>query len=377
MLIKNHHDNYRIHPYDNPMKNKPVYYGEYLQLEKILNAQDPISNKIGAPAHDENLFIIIHQVYELWFKQIITELDSAIAILKEDFIQDSLINTIVHRLERVTEIQRILIAQMKVIETMTPLDFLDFRDLLLPSSGFQSIQFRLTEVKLGFKMKYRMEGEKKFFNSRLNEKDKKILAKAEEETSLFEALEKWLERMPFDRFEHFKFWDLYSDAVLKMLERDEKVINENTTLNELEKKIELKNLKYTRKTFACIFSERKYQKLIDEGVKRLSQKATRSAIFIHLYRDEPALSMPFRLIDTIVEIDENFTSWRNHHAIMAQRILGAKIGTGGSSGHEYLKAATENGRMFKDYFNIATFLIPRSLLPTLPDNLKKSLGFNY
>jgi tryptophan 2,3-dioxygenase len=359
------------------MQRKPIYYGDYLQLDKLLDAQKPISNEIGKPAHDENLFIIIHQVYELWFKQIITEVDSAIAVLKQDFIPESELNIVVHRLNRVCEIQRILIAQLKVIETMTPLDFLDFRDLLLPASGFQSIQFRLTEVKLGLKLKYRMGTEKKFFNSRLSEVDKEKLSKCEEEVSLFEAIEKWLERMPFHQFKDFNFWQLYKESVTKMLDHDEQIITENPTLNGREKEIEVKNMELTRNSFDSLFDDKKYQNLLDSGEKRLSHRATLSAIFIHLYRDEPLLNIPFRLLDSIVEIDENFTTWRNHHAIMAQRILGARIGTGGSSGHEYLKLAAENGRVFRDYFNIATFLIPRSLLPELPEMIKNNLRFNY
>ena len=95
------------------------------------------------------LFIIIHQVYELWFKQIIFEIDSILEALDREKIDESHVGIVVSRLERIIEIQHLLIDQIKVLETMTPMDFLDFRDLLTPASGFQSVQFRLIENKIG------------------------------------------------------------------------------------------------------------------------------------------------------------------------------------------------------------------------------------
>src|SRR6202000_3039025 len=117
----------------------PVYYSKYLQLDKILNAQDPESGKEGIRADDEMLFIIIHQTYELWFKQILHELGIVREIFKQTNIQNNTpdIYNSVHRLKRVCSILEVAVMQMGVLETMTPLDFLDFCDLLRPASGFQ------------------------------------------------------------------------------------------------------------------------------------------------------------------------------------------------------------------------------------------------
>ena len=98
------------------------------------------------------------------------------------------------------------------------------------------------------------------------------------------------------------------------------------------------------------------------------------AVFIHLYRDEPAFQQPYQLLAKLVDIDEEFTQWRYRHTIMVHRMLGAKIGTGGSSGHDYLRQTTQNNRFFKDLFNMSTFLIPRSALPVLPDEIVQSMG---
>jgi tryptophan 2,3-dioxygenase len=87
--------------------------------------------------------------------------------------------------------------------------------------------------------------------------------------------------------------------------------------------------------------------------------------------------MPFQVLTALQDIDELMTTWRYRHALMAHRMLGRKIGTGGSSGADYLKSATEKHRIFADFFNLATFLIPRSRLPELPGRLRENLGFHY
>jgi tryptophan 2,3-dioxygenase len=112
------------------------------------------------------------------------------------------------------------------------------------------------------------------------------------------------------------------------------------------------------------------------GGRKLSRKATLNALFILLYRDEPMLALPFQMMSLMMDIDENFTTWRYRHALLAQRMLGTKIGTGGSSGHTYLKRAADNNRVFVDLFNLSTYLIPRSRLPAIPSTIKRQLNFH-
>ncbi|MEO8515005.1 MAG: tryptophan 2,3-dioxygenase family protein, partial [Ignavibacteria bacterium] len=138
-------------------KFPPIYYSDYLKLDTLLNSQKPKSDEYGSKAHDEMLFIIVHQAYELWFKQILHEIDSINAMLSEDIVDEKSIGISVSRLGRVTEIQKLLIEQLRVLETMTPLDFLEFRDFLIPASGFQSFQFRLIENKLGLSDEKRIQ----------------------------------------------------------------------------------------------------------------------------------------------------------------------------------------------------------------------------
>lgn len=359
------------------MKYEPLYYGDYLQLDKILNAQTLKSEVNGNLAHDEMLFIVIHQAYELWFKQIIFEVDSIIKMMSEETVLDKDLSTIVHRLERVVEIQRILNAQLKVIETMTPLDFMDFRDYLVPASGFQSVQFRMLEIKLGLKKKSRLPIDAEFFSSRLNEEDRKLILDVEEKVSVLELLDKWLARMPFSKFKTYDFWSEYKIAVDKMLSSDKKIIETNGYMSDTERQRELANLDATKMSFSLILDSEKYNDLLDKGTVKLSQKAKLSAIFIKLYRDEPVLHLPHKILDLLIDVDEMFTAWRYQHSMMVHRMLGTKIGTGGSSGHDYLKRSAENNRVFLDLFNLSTFLIPKAHIPTLPSEVKRQLGFIY
>ena len=155
-------------PKNNSISNmSSVYYPDYLQLDKILGAQAPESRKAGNEAHDEMLFIVIHQAYELWFKQVLHEVGSVIDMFADENVDDNggELNIAVHRLERVKTILDLLVKQMDVMETMTPLDFLDFRDLLRPASGFQSMQFKILEARLGLRMEARFG--KQYYTSQL------------------------------------------------------------------------------------------------------------------------------------------------------------------------------------------------------------------
>lgn len=124
-----------------PSPNKELTYSSYLKVEELLNLQKPIANPA---AHDELLFIVIHQVYELWFKLVLFELKSLIPFIENDNLIASF-----QTLNRVSAIFKVLVQQLDVLETMTPTDFNKFRSNLNPASGFQSLQFRELEILSG------------------------------------------------------------------------------------------------------------------------------------------------------------------------------------------------------------------------------------
>ncbi len=332
-----------------------LHYHDYLQLDQILNAQSPESNKQNLAAHDEMLFIIIHQAYELWFKQLHHEVNSIAAIMQKPALNDNSpeLQTVVHRLNRTATILRVLVHQVDIMETMTPMDFLDFRDMLRPASGFQSWQFKELEAKLGLKFQHRHGQE--YYTSQLRKEHVAVIKKAESEKSLLELVNAWLERMPLaPTLEQRKssFWNDYRDRY-------------KNSLAEAEKN----NLLAFDETF---FDQ---QPMNNARERSLSPLACRAALFIMLYRGYPLLQLPFQLLNAFLEIDEQLSSWRYRHMNMVHRMIGTRIGTGGSSGKDYLKAAADKHYIFTEIAQLNSFLIERRKLPALSKELEKRLGF--
>src|SRR5262249_12262703 len=241
----------------NEKPRAPLYYADYLQLDRLLGSQQLQSALLhGRPAHDEMLFIIVHQAYELWFKQILWELDAVLGTFRASRVPEEDVGQAVLRLGRIVEIQRVLIQQVDVLETMTPLDFLDFRDDLIPASGFQSVQFRLIENKLGMRRGDRLQIQNASYTSRFTPEDAARVEASEKEPSLFDLIEGWLERTPFLHFGAFDFWREYRRAVDAMLAGDRASIRNNPTLTEEEKATQLAGLEATAARFADVFEER-------------------------------------------------------------------------------------------------------------------------
>lgn len=357
------------------MKHPPIHYHDYLALDRLLSSQKRRSEEFGQPAHDEWLFITVHQTYELWFKQILFELDAVLGCLGQDPLPERDLGTAVRRLERVRDIFKFSLGQIDILETMTPLDFLDFRDLLYPASGFQSAQFRLIEVRLGLREGDRMAYNQTVFTSHLPDAQREAVAKAAAEPSLFDGVEKWLGRTPFLQAGGYDFWASYQTAVLDMLAQDRETVRANPRLAAEVRDRNLTMIDGTEKTFRALFDEKSYEELRGQGHFRLSFKALHAALFIQVYRDEPILQQPHRLLSCLVDLDETLTNWRYRHAQMAMRMLGRKIGTGGSSGHDYLRDTADRHRVFKDFVQLATFLIPRSKIPALPTHVQTRMGF--
>ena len=343
-----------------------LYYSDYIELDKILNSQNPKSFESLEQGNDEMLFIIIHQVYELWFKQILFELDLVRHIFIQDGINDNSddMSKVVHKLKRIGKILELINQQVSVLETMTALDFLEFRNVLLPASGFQSKQFRLIEAKLGLKMeqRYKTEYYKHTRRGSLSEIDLQEVNQAEDESTLKELIIKWLERMPYldeaywkeykqvtesDSGDRHQFWMDYRNAYQNSLSK-----NETGRLKEFD------------------------QVFFEEGRGDVPPAAMRAALFITIYRNLPILHLPFELLNTLSEIDELLSNWRYRHLMMVRRMIGLRVGTGGTSGAGYLEGTLSQHYAFREITEVATFLIERSKRPSLPNALKEKVSFN-
>lgn len=358
-------------------KYTTIHYHNYLELGKILDAQHLRSAQLEEPAHEEMLFIIVHQAYELWFKQIVHELKSVKVLFDDKEVIESSLGVAIARLKRVESILKLLVKQIGIMETMTPLDFLDFRSYLFPASGFQSFQFRAIECLMGLPNKQRLTYHGQSYSSVFPKEQQKELEDIYKQGTMFNAVEEWLERTPFLNINGFNFLDMYRNAVQDMLEKERQAISVSEYLSEKEKKMRIEMVGSTDTYFHAILDEDKHNELMAEGKKRLSYKATVAALFINLYRDEPILHLPFQFMTSLIDIDNELTTWRYRHAQMVLRMIGNKIGTGGSSGHDYLSKTAHQHQIYNDFHNISTLLIPRSALPELPKELKELLSFHF
>ncbi|MGI8437170.1 MAG: tryptophan 2,3-dioxygenase [Chthoniobacterales bacterium] len=347
------------------------YYGDYLGIERLLELQKPLSLREGKLiAHDEMLFIIIHQAYELWFKQILHEITACGEVLSKPAADDDGpdMNVVVHRLKRVVEIWKLLNHQVDVLETMTPLDFLEFRDLLHGASGFQSKQFREIEASLGLKMenRFRPDYYKHTEFGGFNEKDFSEIEKFEEKPSLLQMVESWLERMPFFQEEFWRDWQEMPNEA-ETSGRAPFWLRYRTlyeqSLSERDEKADLLG------KFDDIFFQ--------TGWGPFRAGALRAALFIMLYRDEPLFRLPFALLNSLIEIDEQLGNFRYRHLQMVRRMIGSRVGTGGSSGEQYLQGAVNRNYIFRELAGIITFLIERCHLPVLPSRLHQALRFSF
>ena len=245
-------------------------YGGYLQLEQLLSAQKPLSNP---PHHDEMLFIIQHQVAELWMKLLGHELREAIAALRRDDV-----DTCLKILARVKQVQRQLFEQWAVLETLTPSEYLEFRHVLGPASGFQSLQYRVLEFLLG-------------------NKNAGMLAVFKHDPAAQAQLEAVL-RAPA----------LYDEFLVYLARRGHAVPQELLQRDWSQP--------HTRN-----------EKLIP--------------VFKRIYEDTARFWPEYHLAEQLVDIEESFQLWRFRHMKTVERIIGYRRGTGGSSGVAFLKKALE------------------------------------
>lgn len=355
------------------MTESDITYWDYLNLEKILTAQGGKGNDESEITNDELHFIVIHQVFELWFKLALRELRYARNILVKDLVDETDLPVIVQHIKRVNEIFKI--DQFTLLETMTPQDFLFFRAKLGTASGFQSIQMRELEIIMGLDRDQRVSlGSSDVLNVLVDTMKKsshfqelKIrLEEAEKELSLKDGLLKWLSRTPIygstsDESEYNvkvdEFLKNYFDQYCFLQDS----MSENLVKSAVDKKENIiarfEAIKTTAKNFL-------YGLDVSED-KRLFTKMYRAGLlFIESYRNLPLLAWPRQLLETIVELEQRMVLWRMRHVRMVERMIGRRVGTGGSAGVDYLDETTKY-RVFGDLWTVRTLLLPEAYLPKL------------
>ncbi|XP_058647856.1 tryptophan 2,3-dioxygenase B isoform X1 [Onychostoma macrolepis] len=381
-----------------------IVYGEYLQLDKVLSAQVLQSQEKGNKIHDEHLFIVTHQAYELWFKQILWELDSVRDLFIKNHVRDERnMLKVVSRIHRITMIFKLLVEQFAVLETMTALDFFDFREYLSPASGFQSLQFRLLEAKIGVADHLRVPYNRRHYRDSFHGQESETLMSSEQEPTLLQLVEQWLERTPGLEKEGFNFWGKLQANIEEGLKMEKhkvevrpaffsdhndffhSVFSEMLLCSRFAHCFDLQKMEDSEvkedlladrnkqtEVFTALFDPKRHEHLLSKGERRLSYKALQGALMINFYREEPRFQVPFQLLTALMEIDTLMTKWRYNHVCMVHRMIGSKAGTGGSSGYQYLRSTvSDRYKVFVDLFNLATFLVPRAWVPKLNPNIHK------
>jgi tryptophan 2,3-dioxygenase len=265
-------------------KDAPLSYNDYLRVQELIELQTCRSS----PAHhDELLFITVHQAYELWFKQILHEIDAALRLMNEDATGEA-----ASAMKRVVEIEKLLITQIHILETMSPISFLGFRDELNPASGFQSMQFREIEFASGLKH----ESVARTFKD--DEFAHKRLQARLDAPSLGDAFFALLRRQGFD-----------APAPDEQQSEDE----------------------------------------------RRSNRGRRVQAIVEILTHPEKLYKEYQLAEGLLEHDEHFALWRSHHIKMVERMVGTKRGTGGSEGVGYLKTTLDH-KFFPELWEARTYL---------------------
>ncbi len=354
----------------------PRTYWDYLQLPQLLTLQDGFDQHESELLPDELHFILVHQTMELWFKLTLNEVRLARDHLAMPHVQEEHIPLVVHHLRRTNAIMELCTQQFKVVETLTPQDFLEFRDKLIPASGFQSFQMREIEVLLGLEDAQREMAE---FGDPLEAirrlgagspgGDMAIqrIEQARTELNLRSALRRWLLRTPIQGSEEgspgdeaavISFIDEYLDCMKAQGTRVMKRLIEAGVVNPSDARAKADGGLEAARDFLHATD-------VDDPETRSQVRRVRAAIlFIESYRDLPLLAWPRLLIDAIVELEEQLVLFRTRHARMVERVIGRRTGTGGSSGVDYLDRTTRY-RVFRELWAVRTVLLPRPALPKL------------
>lgn len=329
--------------------NKILTYGDYLHLEKILDAQHLKSEEAGKPTHHELFFIIIHQTYELWFKQISAELNHVIEATQQLGSSLQGLPEVLNGLERINKIQLLLNQQIPVMESLSPADFASFRDLLGTASGNQSYQYRLIEIRLGLYYKKPIDQEE--FYGYFQTKQHNLFQTTIQQPNLYNTVETWLLHYAEDAKKYLNNYK--NDLDTKLVELQLKVDHRKT---DQISNMQIEQLKIVQDSFNKIMNKHSYQQELEHETRRLNYESFLSALYLCLNQNDAHLRNAYKILKKIIEMDELMALWRYHHALMVQRMIGNKFGSAGTTGFNYLRSTVEKSRVFTEFMDLSTYL---------------------
>ena len=355
------------------MSDAGTSYWDYIRVERLLDLQGGLEQDGGALSNEEHLFIVVHQVFELWFKLVIRELHATRNLLVANPVPEQDIARSAERLERVREILRLASDHFRVIETMSTRDYLAFRDKLFPASGFQSAQLREIEILIGLEDSERVafgDGPSSWKQALRNASgDSPALARVERRLAdgpnLKQVLDAWLTRTPI---QGSRPADPDDEAVVERFLRDYLRGHERALERQLEAARERGDAPILEPRYRAQLEQARQFLLAaqePEGERPRVRRLRAAAIFITSYRELPLLAWPRRLIDLVIEVEQHLIIFRQRHARMVERVIGRRVGTGGSAGVAYLDQTALDYRVFKELWAVRTLLLGVEDLPSV------------
>ena len=353
----------------------PTYW-DYLQLDQLLDLQGGVEGDETGQLPDEALFIVVHQAYELWFKLVLRSIRLARNHLDQPLVDEQTIPHVVHHLRRINTILRLGVHQFEVVETLTPQGFLDFRDKLVPASGFQSFQMRELEILMGLedadRILYGKVDPVRHISETAHDTPagrlaQERVAQARSERSMLTVLNDWLYRTPIQGSSPSEDGDeevvdaFIEDYLARMDDQFDRSFDRLVAALDVQDPDAMRERFDSLRAAARAFLD---AETVDPSVRQRVRRVRAAALFIESYRELPLLSWPRLLLDLVVEMEEQIVVWRHRHARMVERLIGRRVGTGGSEGVDYLDK-TGAYRVFRDLWAIRTVLLPKARLPEL------------
>jgi tryptophan 2,3-dioxygenase len=349
-----------------------VNYWEYIRVEELLRLQGGMRDEESSLANDEVLFIVVHQVYELWFKLVLRELETARDLFRQNPVPDMALSKAVRSFRRVTTIFEQAQQHFRVMETLTTRDYLAFRDNLMGASGFQSAQLREIEILLGLEEKSRIslgaEGTYKTALRRLDGGGSPALDRVERRLtagpSLRDVVYEWLSRTPVSAEGPDQFLrDVVASHQSEMAHRLE-IVESRMHLSPSE--LEAWKARYAEELkFAERFLLGQDDPDSSAETQAFRRRVRAALMFLESYRELPRLAWPREAVEAIIEMEQAILVWRQRHARMVERIIGRRTGTGGSAGVEYLDQTALRYRVFGDIWAVRTLLLQKSAVPPI------------
>lgn len=357
------------------MPFKPTPYWDYIQVEPLLSLQNGVGD--ASASNDETMFIVIHQIDELWFKLALREMVVVRDLFARPTVPEQALAAAVRGIRRMEAIVRQLTAHFELMETMTTRDYLSFRDKLTGASGFQSAQMRELEILMGLDEAERIPlGHEGSYKTALLQQDgtespalARVRARLADRPTLRDAVLGWIHRTPIqgsmpadsddaDRVRRFieGYLATHAGVLQRGVERARDLALTPADLERLEKRAEAE--KASARAYLLAEDE-------PEETRARASRIRAALVFTESYRELPLLAWPREVIDGLTTFEQAFVIFRQRHARMVERMIGRRTGTGGSAGVDYLDTTALRYRVFRELWAVRTLLVRAQDLPPL------------